>query len=211
MRLILIINFVIIFIDQFIKIYIKTHFYYHENVDILEPWLHITFIENPGMAYGLEFGEGILGKVWLNIIRILLIITMIIYCKKWSNINRNFYFDIASGLIIAGAIGNLIDGLFYGIIFDKGLIYDSYKNQWIPYNGISQLNFKGYSTLFQGVVVDMFRISFFNFYLPKWVPFYGGHHIEFFKYIFNLSDLSITIGTIVVIIFNKNLYAKLKN
>lgn len=207
MKLIRTISLFIILLDQFIKIYIKTHFIYNENLKIFS-WFHLTFIENPGMAYGLEFSQGILGKIILNFIRLILIIIMIIYFNNWSKINKSLYFIIPASLILAGAIGNLIDGIFYGVIFDKGLVYDSLKKEWIPYLGFSKINFQGYSYLFQGVVVDMFRLSLFEGEIPKWVPIYGGEYFDFFKYIFNIADLSITTSVVWILIFKKKIFLK---
>lgn len=195
MKLISIIILFIIFIDQFSKIYVKTHFQYYENFEIFNS-CYLTFIENPGMAYGIELGGGIYGKIILNFIRLILIIIISIYFYQSYKKNMSMHVIIPFSLIIAGSIGNLIDGVFYGIIFNKGLIFDPIHKNWVSYSGIAQINFQGYSGLFKGVVVDMFRISIFDGYLPNWIPILGGKKIEFFKYIFNFADLSITLGSI---------------
>lgn len=204
MKSIKIITFFIVFIDQCSKIYVKTHFNYHENVEVFS-WFHLTFIENPGMAYGVEFG-GIFGKIILSFVRFLLIVVMIFYFYRWSKTNTSFYFITPASLLLAGAIGNLIDGMFYGLIFNKALTYDSLSKNWIPYSDLAELNFKGYAGLCEGVVVDMFRLPIFEGFFPDWIPIWGGEHFEFFKYIFNVADFSITIGAIWLLIFkNKSL------
>lgn len=206
MKLTFIIVLLIIFIDQFIKIYIKTHFEYYEIFKLFDGF-YLNFIENPGMAYGIQLG-GLYGKIILNILRCILIIMIILYYLQSYKNDHSIHFIISFSLIIAGAIGNLIDGLFYGIIFDKGLVFDSINQIWVPYKGLAKLNFKGYSGLFKGVVVDMFQISIFNGYLPIWIPFFGGKNIQFFKYIFNIADFSIVTGILWIFIFK---YKKNKN
>lgn len=205
MKLTIIITLFIIFIDQFSKIYVKTHFQYYENFEIFNS-VHLTFIENPGMAYGIELGGGIYGKIILNFLRLILIIIIILYFLQAYKKNNSIYFIISFSLIIAGSIGNLIDGIFYGVIFNKGLIFDPINQNWISYSGTAKLNFQGYSGLFKGVVVDMFRISIFDGYLPTWVPICGGKKIQLFKYIFNIADLAITLGSIWIFIlkYKKN-------
>lgn len=197
----------VLILDQFTKIYIKTHFYYEKDVKVLD-FFHLTFIENPGMAYGIEFG-GETGKLFLGILRILLITGMIYLIIKWSKTMKTFYFYLPSALILSGAIGNLLDNLFYGMIFDKGLVYDPVHNYWRSYVGIAQLTWgEGYSGFFQGVVVDFIRLPIIDTFLPDWVPIWGGERFQFFKPIFNIADASITIGGFWLIIFRKKALPK---
>jgi len=205
-----IIAFLVVLIDQISKIYIKTHFYYQDDVEIFS-WFHLTFIENPGMAYGLEIGGdkgGELGKIVLSILRLALIGAMIYYFTQWSKNLKSIFFQIPAGLVLAGAIGNLIDGMFYGVIFNKGLTYDSVQQAWIPYSGLAEINFQGYSGFFKGVVVDMFRFPLFEGTFPDWFPFWAGERFEFFKYIFNIADSAITIGAIWTLLFKKKALPK---
>lgn len=199
MKLSLIIILFIIFIDQLSKIYVKTHFQYYENFELFNSF-YLTFIENPGMAYGIELG-GLYGKIILNIFRLVLIIIIVLYYLQSYKHNHSIHFIIAFSFIIAGSIGNLIDGIFYGLIFDKGLVFDPMNQNWLHYTGLAKLNFQGYSGLFKGVVVDMFRISIFDGYLPTWIPIFGGKKIQFFKYVFNIADFSITLGTLWIFVF----------
>ena len=198
MKKVLWITFFILFIDQASKLYVKTHFHLHEEVKGFD-WFYLTYVENPGMAYGVQLG-GFVGKIGLSLLRLVLIGLMAYYINKWSKKANTWYFIIPAGLIFAGAIGNLIDSTFYGIIFDSGTTYNSPVKDWYGYSGISKLNFEGYAPLFGGCVVDMFRFPLIDTYLPQWIPIWGGERIQFFNYIFNIADSSITIGAICLII-----------
>src|SRR6218665_1484694 len=147
--LVVIITLLILFIDQASKIYVKTHFYLGESVNVFGlNWFKMTFVENPGMAYGLHFG-GLWGKYALILLRIVLAIGMIILFKKWLKEGASNYLILPMAMIFAGAIGNVFDGVFYGIIFDSGTFYDVAAERWIDYGGISKLTQigNGYSDL----------------------------------------------------------------
>lgn len=213
MKKFLIITFFVLLIDQIFKVYIKTHFRIGESLSIFG-FLEFLFIENPGMAYGLNLYSGYQGKIILSLIRLFFSILILL----WSNNNirrgASYYFIIPISLIFAGAVGNLIDNIFYGLIFDTGTIFSKELNTWISYQGISKLTLfnKGYSFILGGCVVDM--ISFANFYLPKWIPFIGGKNLDFFNPIFNIADTSITIGILLLsLLFKKafNHENKIKN
>lgn len=195
----------VLIIDQLSKFYIKTHFHLNEGVEVF-PWFQLKFVENPGMAYGVEFG-GLNGKMMLSVLRVFLI-GWIGY-MIWKHIPKynNNYFKVASALIFAGAIGNLVDSLFYGMIFDTGLTWDAEANVWQGYSGISQANFQSYSGFLKGCVVDMFYFPLFNFYWPDWIPIIGGNHFEFFSYIFNVADSSITVGGAIILFFRKKVFS----
>lgn len=207
MKKILAITFLVLLIDQASKIYIKTHFELNESVPVIEGFFNKTFVENPGMAYGFHFG-GIIGKYFLVILRIFLIGGMIYMFKKWIKEGASNYLLIPMAIIFAGAIGNLIDGMFYGMIFDSGTVYDASTDRWIGYGGVSKfVSFgHGYSTFMKGCVVDMLHFPVVDWYVPDSWPIIGGKHIEFFKYIFNVADSAITVGAAFLLIFRKKAF-----
>ena len=208
MKKIIAITFLILLIDQFSKIYVKTHFYLGESINVFGlDWFKLTFVENPGMAYGLHFG-GLWGKYALIILRIALAIGMVVLFKKWLREGASNYLIIPMAMIFAGAIGNVFDGIFYGVIFDSGTFYDVASERWIDYGGVSKLTAfgDGYSDLMKGCVVDMLHFPLVDTTWPDWVPIFGGNRIEFFKYIFNVADSSITVGALLLNIFRKKAF-----
>ncbi|AZB23859.1 MULTISPECIES: lipoprotein signal peptidase [Chryseobacterium] len=207
MKKILAITFLVLLIDQASKIYIKTHFELNESVPVIEGFFNKTFVENPGMAYGFHFG-GIIGKYFLVILRIFLIGGMVYMFKKWLKEGASNYLLVPMAIIFAGAIGNLIDGMFYGMIFDSGTVYDASTDRWIGYGGVSKfVPFgHGYSTFMKGCVVDMLHFPIVDWYVPDSWPIIGGKHIEFFKYIFNVADSAITVGAAFLLIFRKKAF-----
>lgn len=206
MKKILAITFLILLIDQASKIYIKTHFTLGDSVSVL-PGFKLTFVENPGMAYGLHFG-GVIGKYFLVILRVFLIGGMIYMFKKWLQQGASNYLIIPMAIIFAGAIGNLIDGMFYGLIFSSGTVYDPNIDRWIDYGDISKIvSFgEGYSSFMRGCVVDMLHFPIVDWNVPESYPIIGGKHIEFFKYIFNVADSAITVGAVFLLIFRKKAF-----
>jgi signal peptidase II len=191
----------VLLIDQLFKYYIKTNFHLNEGVEVFS-WFQLKFVENPGMAYGAEFG-GLNGKMALSVLRIFLIGGIGWYIWKHVKIQNNNYFKIGMALVFAGAVGNLFDSLFYGMIFDTGLTWNADQEMWEGYSGLSQANFQGYSGFLKGCVVDMFYFPLFRW--PEWMPVVGGN--EFFSYIFNVADASITVGGAIILLFRKHVFS----
>lgn len=207
MKKIALITIVILLIDQLSKYYIKTNFELGESIPVIGNWFKLTFVENPGMAYGFHFG-GLLGKYFLVIVRVALIGGMVYLFRKWLKEGSNNYLLIPMSMIFAGAIGNLIDGMFYGMIFNSGTVFDESVGRWIDYDGVSHVTAfgQGYSTFMKGCVVDMFHFPMVDWYVPESWPLFGGKHIEFFKYIFNVADSAITVGALLLFIFRKKAF-----
>jgi len=191
--------FTILLLDQIVKIYIKTHFYLGQSVPIFS-WFQITFIENPGMAFGLKLGGGEIAKIILTLFRIVAVVILSIFIRNLikNGARSGFIFTIA--LVLVGAAGNIIDSMFYGVLFSESTSFQI--AQCLPAGG-------GYAPFLQGQVVDMLYFPIFHF--PNWIPFLGGS--LFFSPIFNIADSSITIAIFIIIIFflkdfNKSLEKK---
>tara|TARA_X000000368_G_C23046146_1_gene719227 strand:+ start:16 stop:603 length:588 start_codon:yes stop_codon:yes gene_type:complete len=195
LRKIFLTAFILILIDQIIKIWIKTNFILGEEVKIFD-WFIIHFTENNGMAFGIEFG-GYTGKTLLTIFRIIVVgfgIKYVIGITKKKLPNGVL---ISLGLIIGGALGNIIDSSFYGIIFN-----DSYNNiaVFLPETG-------GYSSLLHGKVVDMLYFPLLNSHYPKWLPIWGGDHFIFFRPVFNIADAGISVGIFMIFLFYRKYFS----
>lgn len=181
----------VILADQIFKIWVKTHFYLGEDLEILS-WWHLKFIENNGMAFGMELGS----KLLLTGGRICAVILFLWYiCHILQKCSIRYGFLITCALITAGAAGNIFDCVFYGEIFNNPMppaIAEAF-----PPEG-------GYAGWFEGRVVDMLYFPIFDFIWPAWVPGLGGEEFEFFQYIFNIADASICVGVFLLILFYSN-------
>jgi len=191
----------IIIADQALKIWIKTNFPLGHVADVFgQSWFQLYFIENPGMAWGMEFG-GEWGKMGLTLFRMAAVIFGTWYLARIVRQKYTKGFIICACLIYAGALGNLIDSMFYGMIFDKGLIYNPISQNYPNYQGIAQFSSDGYQSFLHGNVVDMLYFPIVRSTFPEWMPFVGGKDFEFFSPIFNIADASISIGVIVLLLF----------
>ncbi|MDL2223719.1 lipoprotein signal peptidase [Bacteroidales bacterium OttesenSCG-928-M06] len=184
----------LLFIDQASKIWIKTHMMLYEDIRVFD-WFIIRFVENNGMAMGIE----VIGKLFLSIFRIIASFAIIYYI--YLLIKRNFQlgYIICISMIFAGAVGNIIDSIFYGVIFSESTPYT--VATLFPTEG-------GYGTWLHGKVVDMFYFPLFEFTWPSWIPAIGGTQFEFFRYIFNFADACISVGMVVLLLFYWNTFAK---
>lgn len=176
-------------VDQLLKFWIKTNMFLGQEFKIFD-WFIIHFTENNGMAFGLEFG-GDTGKIILSIFRIIVIVWGFSYITTLTKSKLPNGLLIALGLVFGGAIGNIIDGVFYGVLFN-----DSYNQiaEFLPAVG-------GYSTFLMGRVVDMFYFPLINTHFPNWLPLFGGEHFIFFRPVFNIADAGISVGMFVLILF----------
>ena len=206
LRNVVIIIVLIIIIDQVLKIWIKTNYPTGPVKEIL-PWFRLHFIENPGMAWGWKFGNET-GKIVLTLFRMAAVIFGTWYLGKIVRQKYHRGFIICASLIYAGALGNLIDSMFYGMFFDKGLHFDAIAKDYFPYFGIAKFSSHGYSSFLHGSVVDMLYFPIFNTTLPSWVPFWGGQDFEFFSPIFNIADASISTGVITLVLFQKRFFKR---
>ena len=185
----------VLLIDQISKIYIKTNFLYGEEVVIFD-WFRIHFIENNGMAWGAEFG-GKAGKLFLTIFRLFAIFGIGYWLYSSVKKNAHTVLVVAISLIFAGAMGNIIDSVFYGILFNS------------PANEAATLfSNQPYGELFYGKVVDMLYFPFWSGNLPEWLPVWGGKPFTFFNAIFNVADSAISAAVFLLIIFNKKAFPK---
>jgi len=189
--------FAVLFIDQFIKIYIKLNYPLGE-VGRATDWCIIHFTENPGMAFGFEFG-GDYGKLILSVFRILACIGGVFYIRYIVKQKEHIGFIFSVALILAGALGNILDSVFYGVIFSESDDFNVAK--FLPPEG-------GYAGILHGRVVDMFYFPMWNGTFPKWLPFWGGEPFQFFRPIFNFADAAISFGVAIIILFQKKFAKK---
>lgn len=189
----------VLIIDQGSKVWIKTNMTYGEEFLIMgQQWARIHFVENNGMAFGLDFG-GYYGKLFLSLFRIAAVVALSYYLTILVREKARFGFLLSFALILAGAIGNILDSTFYGVLFSES-----------PYHGGLATMFPeegGYAGFLHGKVVDMFYFPMFEGFIPDWVPFIGGDSFMFFRPVFNVADAAITTGVISILLFHRDYFS----
>ncbi len=200
-RIALLVIFSVLIVDQLIKVAVKTGMYWHESINAIgwlydklgiqaEPptWFYIFFTENNGMAFGME----IVGKLFLTSFRLVAVAVIGWFLYKFVQHKMKTGFIVCISLVLTGALGNIIDSVFYGVLFNESTTYQ--LASFLPEGG-------GYAPLFYGKVVDMFYFPIIETNWPEWMPFVGGEHFIFFSPIFNFADASISCGIIALLLF----------
>ena len=183
----------LLLLDQVLKIWIKTHFQLHESIEIT-PWFYLYFTENPGMAFGIE----VIGKLFLTLFRIVAVGFIGYYLYKLVKANYKFGFIACVSMVLAGAMGNIIDSIFYGVIFNHS--YGQVAT-FMPAEG-------GYASWLHGKVVDKFYFPLIETTFPDWLPIWGGQEFIFFRPIFNLADSAICVGVFSLLLFYRHTLSK---
>jgi signal peptidase II len=187
---------IILIIDQVIKIWVKTQMTLGESIPVFGDWFLIKFVENPGMAFGIDI-PGRFGKLSLSLFRLIAIIGITWYVRTLIIKKMHPGLIICLSFVLAGAIGNMIDSAFYGMIFNE-------SNYFVPAKIFPEEG--GYASFLHGRVVDMLYFPIFEGTYPGWFPFIGGNEFTFFRPIFNISDTSITIGVLAILLFQKRFF-----
>ena len=177
----------VLLVDQIIKIWVKTNMTLHEQIEILT-WFKNVFIENNGMAYGMEIGS----KLVLSLFRVVAISVLGYYIIGQVKRQARWGYLVCLSMIFAGAVGNLIDSMFYGLVFNASSEF--YTSYFVPFG-------TGYASFLMGKVVDMFYFPLIVTTWPDWVPFVGGNPYVFFSPVFNFADASISVGVVVLLLF----------
>jgi signal peptidase II len=208
----------IIIADQVLKFYIKTHFTNGDDVKIMGNWFRLHFIENEGMAYGMKLSESVVGKIVLSSFRLIAVVFGFFLLKRIVNKGYSKGAIICGSLILAGALGNLLDSMFYGLIFTDSPYscfsgnYDNMASMMKSHNqaAVAHLsNFgHGYGKFLQGKVVDMLYFPIVDTKMPGWVPFFGGKNFVFFEPVFNVADAAISVGVLTLVLFQRRLIHK---
>ncbi len=191
----------ILLIDQISKIYIKTHFALHDDVSVLS-WFEIVFIENDGMAWGTKLSDFFSfisdksAKLFLTLFRIAAVTGIAFWLVDVTKNKKSKTLIFAISIIFAGALGNIIDSVFYGILFSDSHLQVA---TFLPEGG-------GYAGVFHGKVVDMLHFPIWRGVLPEWFPFFGGKSFSFFDPVFNVADMAISTGIGILIVFNKKAF-----
>lgn len=191
---------VVLIIDQALKIWIKTNLAYGEEIKIFGMnWALIHFVENEGMAFGITLG-GEHGKLALSLFRIAAVGFLFYYLRMLLRSSVSFGLVACFALILAGAVGNIIDSAFYGLIFSETPYHSGGVATMFPEGG-------GYAGFLHGKVVDMFYFPMFEGFFPDWLPIWGGEHFLFFRPVFNVADASITLGVVTLLLFYRSFFS----
>lgn len=201
-RLALITVLTVIVVDQASKIWVKTNMYLDESITVFGDWFFIHFIENPGMAFGLELG-GAWGKLMLSVFRIVAVGFIAWYLRNQIRIGAHKGLIFSVALVLSGALGNIIDSAFYGMIFSESPRFTPQVAAMFPEGG-------GYAGFLQGKVVDMLYFPLIDTVWPEWMPWVGGERFQFFRPVFNVADSAITVGMALIIINQKRYFAEEK-
>jgi len=193
----------IIIADQALKFYIKLNYIPGEEHNVLGNWFKLHFVENEGMAWGWKFGGGF-GKIALTLFRLVAVIWGTFLIKGFIKKGYHKGFIACAALIYAGALGNLLDSMFYGLIFDTSYDPNNYATAGIVAKAFASQH---YGTFLHGKVVDMLYFPIItDAHFPKWVPFFGGDEFEFFRPVFNIADAAISVGVITILIFQNKFF-----
>ncbi len=176
-----------IIIDQLIKVWVKTNMTLHESIRIFD-WFYISFIENNGMAYGMQIGS----KLVLSLFRVAAISLLVYYLWQQVRNKARIGYIVCLSMVLAGAIGNLVDCMFYGLVFNASS--EAYTSYFVPFG-------TGYAPFLMGKVVDMFYFPLIVTTWPEWVPFWGGDEFIFFSPVFNYADANISVGVVLLLLF----------
>ncbi|MEM9920030.1 MAG: lipoprotein signal peptidase [Bacteroidota bacterium] len=195
---VIVLVFIVLFLDQALKIWVKTSMEYGEEIPLFGTWGLLHFVENNGMAFGLSIG-GDYGKLALSLFRIVAVAFLIYYLKFLVNSSAKLGLLTSFALILAGAVGNIIDSAFYGLIFSESAYHGGLATMF-PESG-------GYAGFLHGKVVDMLYFPLFSGHFPDWLPIWGGDYFMFFRPVFNIADMSITIGVVSILLFHRNFFS----